>query len=103
MKASRFAHNGLASFKGERACVATTSAPRPVANASNLTDIPPPPPETPIILLVFAALAGAVLTAVGYVVQRAALTALALTALFPFLLICFPRHYGQVRLRFCLI
>jgi hypothetical protein len=66
---SRFAHNGLASFKGERACVATTSAPRPVANASNLTDIPPPPPETPIILLLFAALAGAVLTAVGYVVH----------------------------------
>ena len=36
-----------------------------------MTDIPPPPPATPIIVFFLAALAGAVLTALGYVVQRA--------------------------------
>jgi len=36
-----------------------------------MTDIPPPPPVAPIILFLFAALAGAVLTALGYVVHRA--------------------------------
>jgi hypothetical protein len=35
-----------------------------------MTDIPPPPPKTPIILFLFAGLAGAILTAVGYVVDR---------------------------------
>jgi len=35
-----------------------------------MTDIPPPPPETPIILILLVALAGALFTAIGYVVQR---------------------------------
>jgi hypothetical protein len=35
-----------------------------------MTDIPPPPPETPAILILLVALAGALFTAVGYVVQR---------------------------------
>jgi hypothetical protein len=35
-----------------------------------MTDIPPPPPETPIIVILLVALAGALFTAIGYVVQR---------------------------------
>jgi hypothetical protein len=35
-----------------------------------VTDIPPPPPETPIILFLLAGLAGAILTALGYIVHR---------------------------------
>jgi hypothetical protein len=36
-----------------------------------MTDTSPPPPETPILLLLFAAFAGAVLTGAGYIVDRA--------------------------------
>ena len=35
-----------------------------------MTDVPPPPPETPIILILLVALAGALFTAIGYLVQR---------------------------------
>jgi hypothetical protein len=35
-----------------------------------VTDIPPPPPETPIIFFLLAALAGAAMTATGYVAHR---------------------------------
>jgi hypothetical protein len=42
-----------------------------VGVSSPMTDIPPPPPATPIILFLLTALAGALLTEVGYVVHRA--------------------------------
>jgi hypothetical protein len=35
-----------------------------------MTDIPPPPPESPIIIILSIAAAGAVLTAIGFVVYH---------------------------------